>query len=65
MLSLLTPELLKIFADQVLDFAENYVTGSKSSVDDAIVLPLCSLIRRSFDIPDNDYASGSGGVPLD
>ena len=50
----LTPALLKNFADMVLDFAEDYVLGTASKVDDAIVLPLCSAIRAAFDIADND-----------
>ena len=54
LLSMLTPELMKKFADMVLDFAEDFVLGSKSTVDDAIVLPVCSLIRSTFNIPDDD-----------
>ena len=54
LLAVLTPELLKKFADQVLDFAETYVLGTASTVDDALVLPLCNLIRTAFNIPDND-----------
>jgi len=50
----LTPELLKQFADKTIDFAEEYVLGTKSSIDDRIVLPMCELIRRAFDITDND-----------
>ncbi len=51
---LLTPELLRKLADSVLDFAEEYVLGSASEVDDEMVLPLCSMIRTTFDIPDTD-----------
>ena len=54
MLSLLSPELLKKFADMVLDFAEDFVLGTKSSIDDAIVLPICGAIRAAFGIEDND-----------
>ena len=54
LLSMLNPELLKKFADMVLDFAENYVLGTASTIDDRIVLPICEMIRRTFDIPDND-----------
>jgi len=49
---ILTPELLKKFADMVLDFVENFVEGTKSTVDDKMVLPLCDAIRAAFDIPD-------------
>jgi hypothetical protein len=51
--NMLTPELLKTFADMVLDFVENYVEGSKSKIDDAIILPLCASIRGAFGIPDD------------
>lgn len=51
---MLSPELLKTFVDMMLDFVENYVEGSKSEIDDRIVLPLCDTIRASFNIPDND-----------
>jgi hypothetical protein len=50
----LTPALLKDFADMVLDFVENKVAGTKSTVDDMLVLPLCGMIRDAFNIPDND-----------
>ena len=53
-MEVLTPDLLKKFIDMVLDFVEDKVEGSKSTVDDAIVLPLCSMIRTAFDVPDND-----------
>lgn len=50
----LNPELLKKFADMALDFVENFVLGTKSSIDDALVLPICKQIRTAFDVPDND-----------
>lgn len=53
-MTLLTPELIQKFADTVLDFIEDYVEGTKSSVDDDLVLPLCALIRTTFNISDND-----------
>ncbi|KKM25508.1 hypothetical protein LCGC14_1594320 [marine sediment metagenome] len=53
-MGMLTPELLKSFADMVLDFVEDYVEGTKSKIDDRLVLPLCASIRAAFDIPDND-----------
>lgn len=54
LVTILTPELMKTFADMVLDFVEEYVKGTKSKLDDRIVLPLCDVIRRAYDIPDND-----------
>ena len=59
-MKMLTPDLLKVFADRVLDFAEDYVLGSKSKIDDALVLPVCGMIRTTFDIPDNDEVPEPG-----
>ena len=53
-LGLLTADQLKSFADSALDLIENVVQKSESKIDDQIVLPLCSLIRAAFNIPDND-----------
>lgn len=54
LMQMLTPELLKSFVDMVLDFVEDKVAGTKSPVDDMLVLPICKMIRVSFDIPDSD-----------
>lgn len=54
LLGLLTPELVKKLADMVLDFCEKFVLGTKSEIDDALVIPICDKIRSIFDIPDND-----------
>jgi len=54
LLSLATPEVLKKMADMLLDFVENFVAGTASTIDDDLVLPLCRKIREAFDIPDND-----------
>ena len=53
-LQMLTPQLLKEFADKVLDFCEEKVLGSKSKLDDRLILPICNNIRTTFDIPDDD-----------
>ena len=50
----LTPEVLRKFADMVLDFAEEHVVGSASTVDDTLVLPVLEILRSAFNIPDND-----------
>ena len=57
LLVVLSPELLRRFADMVLDFAENYVLGTKSEIDDSIVLPICQCLRAAFGIEDNDGPS--------
>ena len=53
-LKMLTPELMKNFLDLTLDFVEQKVQGTQSTVDDAVVLPICNMIRLSFDVPDDD-----------
>lgn len=50
----ISPEMLKGFIDAGLDVVENTVQNSVSTYDDLVVLPIVSLIRTSFDIPDND-----------
>jgi len=54
MVEVLSGERLKLFCDMLLDHVENYVMGTGSTIDDAMVLPLCNMIRNTFDIPDND-----------
>lgn len=54
LLTMLTPKLMKKFVDMLLDFVEDFVVGSKSKIDDSIVLPLCDTIRATFNIPDDD-----------
>lgn len=41
-------ELMKEFAEHLIDWVEKRVVGSASPLDDAIVLPLCSAIRQAF-----------------
>lgn len=53
-LKTLTPEMLKSFADMLLDWVEDAVENSENKIDDATILPLCAMIRSAFDIPDND-----------
>ena len=53
-LNMLTPELLRDFTDTVLDYIEDKVAGSASTVDDRMILPLCEMIRATFGVEDND-----------
>jgi hypothetical protein len=52
--SMLTPELLRRGVDALLDVIEEAVEKSPNKIDDIVVLPLCKLIRNTFDIPDED-----------
>lgn len=54
LMAVLTPELLKGLADTLLDWVEDMVLGSASTIDDRLLLPACDLLRKTFDIPDND-----------
>lgn len=54
LLGMINEDLLKKFADIVISYAEQYVLGTASTVDDQIVLPICAILRKTFDIPDND-----------
>ncbi len=45
---------LKRWMDMGLDLLEDKVAATENEYDDKIVLPICRLIRKSFDIPDND-----------
>jgi len=53
-LKMLSPDLLRDFIDTALDFAEKKVIGSASTVDDKLVLPICSMIREATNVPDDD-----------
>jgi len=52
LMQMLSPELLKSFADKALDFVEEFVLGTASEVDDKLVLPILEMIRSAFDIED-------------
>lgn len=54
LLTFFNEDLMKKFADTILDFVEDKVKGSASTVDDMLVLPLCARLREAFGVPDND-----------
>lgn len=43
-----------IFIDAGLDWIENKVIESPMQFDDLTVLPMCSLVRKVLNVPDND-----------
>ena len=49
----LKPEMVKEFADHVLDWVEDKILGTENKLDDKLI-PLITMIRTTFDIPDND-----------
>ena len=52
LIKLVTGERLKKLADKILDFIEDEAKDSENKFDDATVLPLCKVIRTTFDIKD-------------
>ena len=52
LIKLVNGERLKNLADVILDFIEKEVKDSKSKYDDATILPLCKMIRKTFGIDD-------------
>lgn len=54
LIGMMNAEVLKKFADMLLDFVEDFVLETGSKTDDAVILPLCAIIRNVFDIPDDD-----------
>lgn len=54
LLSALPTDVAKKAIDGALDIVEDAVEKSEKKWDDIVVLPLIALIRRVFDIPDDD-----------
>lgn len=54
LVAILNPDTLKGFLDTVFDHIENFVLGTNSTIDDALVLPVMKTLRIALDIPDND-----------
>jgi len=46
-------DVLRGFADTLLDYIEKKVLGSASTVDDALILPICGLVRKTFGIDED------------
>jgi len=54
LMTFFTEDLMKKFADTLLDFVEDFVEGTNSKIDDKLVLPLCARLREAFGVPDDD-----------
>ena len=50
LLTLFDEALMKQFADSVLDFVEDKVKGTASTIDDRLILPICDKVRSTFGI---------------
>jgi len=56
LIKMISPEMVSTMLDAGLDAIEEYIAKSESKIDDATIIPLISMIRTSFNIPDNDVA---------
>jgi len=52
LLDRLTPEAMQKIIDMTLDYIEEHVRSTETRVDDAIILPLCEVIRATFNVKD-------------
>lgn len=52
LLDRLTPSAMQKIVDMTLDYIEDYVESTENRVDDAIILPLCEMIRATFNVED-------------
>lgn len=52
LMTLATEERLNRIADKILDLAESEVLKTANKYDDAVVLPLCAMLRNAFNIKD-------------
>ena len=50
----LKPAAITALIDKILDFVEDAVAKSETTMDDVIVLPMCKVIREALNVPDND-----------
>jgi len=53
-LQTLDGDTLKKFVDYLLDKIEAYAMDSTTKLDNLTVMPLCSLVRKVFSIPEFD-----------
>ena len=50
----LTPENFKVYGDKLFDFIEKFVKDSKTTVDDATILPMLAAARAAMGLPGQD-----------
>ena len=55
LLKKLPPDLIKDVVDTMLDKLEDKIKDTSTQLDDAIVLPLIELIRKTLNIEDSKY----------
>jgi hypothetical protein len=50
----LTPEMLRSIVDYLLDQAEDLIASTETQADDRFLMPIISMAREVFHVPDND-----------
>ena len=51
---LLSQENIQNYGDKLFDFIEEAVANSKTTLDDALVLPIIAQLRQSLNIDDKE-----------
>ena len=51
-LSQITTERVNLVGDKILDIVEDAVKNTQNQVDDMLILPLCDITRKTFNIKD-------------
>lgn len=52
----LTPDRVKKWVDNGLDEVEEAIAKSGTKIDDIVILPAIAIVRKTFDVADNDAA---------
>jgi hypothetical protein len=50
---LLSEQNIRMYGDKLFDFIEDAVKNSKTTIDDATILPLLQTLRKTLNIPDH------------
>ena len=51
-IGLATPELLELLAKAMVKFVIKFVKGTKTDIDDALVLPICDILINKYEWDD-------------
>ena len=49
-LEMMTPDRIKSFVSLLIQYAEDYILGTETKVDDRFVLPLIERLKEAFDL---------------
>lgn len=54
LLALIPDDIMQQGLDQLLDVIEDQIARTATPIDDALLLPLITGLRRKLQVPDND-----------